>query len=168
LLRGVLRSEGDFSTLGRELEVVEAYLDIERARFEDRLRVRIDVPPSLKDFRVPVLLLQPIVENAVKHGIAATEDGGDVIVKARMESFKGARQLVIVVDDSGVGISEEVLRRGRRSGVGLRNVERRLFYQYGHGAKLSIDSTPGRGTTVKVLIPVASATRAEPSAQVAL
>ncbi len=75
LLRGVLRSEGEFTTLGRELELIESYLDIERARFEQRLRVRIDVPPTLRDLRVPPLLLQPIVENAVKHGIAPDCDG---------------------------------------------------------------------------------------------
>src|SRR5207237_6269311 len=70
LLRAVLRSEGEFTTLGRELEVVEAYLDIERARFEQRLRVRIDVPPGLAGLRVPPLLLQPIVATAVTHGIS--------------------------------------------------------------------------------------------------
>ena len=82
LLRGVLRSEGEFTTLGRELEIVEAYLDIEHARFEQRLRVRIDVPPGLRDIRVPPLLLQPLVENAVKHGIAPQRDGGEVSVSA--------------------------------------------------------------------------------------
>ena len=70
LLRGVLRSEGEFTTLGRELDVIESYLEIERARFEERLRVRIDVPTALRRIRVPPLLLQPVVENAVKHGIA--------------------------------------------------------------------------------------------------
>ena len=70
LLRGVLRSEGEFTTLGRELELIESYLEIERARFEERLRVTIDVPGALRDLRVPPLLLQPLVENAVKHGIA--------------------------------------------------------------------------------------------------
>ena len=70
LLRGVLRSDGALTTLGRELKLIESYLDIERARFDERLRVRIDVPLALRDARVPPLILQPIVENAVKHGIA--------------------------------------------------------------------------------------------------
>ena len=78
LLRGVLRSEGEFTTLGRELDIVESYLDIERARFEQRLRVAIDVPATLRHIRVPPLALQPLVENAVKHGIAHKENGGDV------------------------------------------------------------------------------------------
>src|SRR5436190_3745804 len=82
LLRGVLRSEGEFTTLGRELEVIEAYLDIERERFEQRLRVSIDVPMRLRDLRVLPLVLQPVVENAVKHGVAAKTSGGDVIIQA--------------------------------------------------------------------------------------
>src|SRR3977135_2277542 len=86
LLRSVLRSEGEFTTLGRELELVEAYLDIEHARFEQRLRVRIEVPQALRNIRVPPLLLQPIVENAVKHGIAPMRQGGDVTVTARIDS----------------------------------------------------------------------------------
>src|SRR5205814_5413260 len=76
LLRGVLRSEGELTTLGRELDLIESYLDIERARFEERLRVRIDVPAALKRLRVPPLLLQPVVENAVKHGIEPRRLGG--------------------------------------------------------------------------------------------
>ena len=75
LLRSVLRSEGEFTTLGRELEIVESYLEIERARFEERLRVRIDVPGALRSLRVPPLLLQPLVENAVKHGDRAAACG---------------------------------------------------------------------------------------------
>ena len=89
LLRAVLRSEGEFTTLGRELEVVEAYLDIERARFEDRLRVTIDVPTALAALRVPPLLLQPIVENAVKHGISTQRLGGDVTISARVDRSAG-------------------------------------------------------------------------------
>src|SRR5205085_7448824 len=80
LLRAVLRSEGAFTTLGRELDVIEAYLDIERARFEQRLRVSIDVPVRLRHIRLPPLVLQPLVENAVKHGVAPRVAGGDVTI----------------------------------------------------------------------------------------
>src|SRR5205085_567292 len=119
LLRAVLRSEGEFTTLGREIEVVEAYLDIERARFEQRLRVTIDVPAGLAPLRVPPLVLQPIVENAVKHGISRQRAGGEVTVTARIERRpQSPPELVLVVADTGAGVAADVLASGRRSGVG--------------------------------------------------
>jgi LytS/YehU family sensor histidine kinase len=155
LLRGVLRSEGEFTTLGRELEVIEAYLDIERARFDERLRVTIDVPAELREVRLPPLILQPLVENAVKHGISHKELGGDVTIRARVDSVDGdARQLTFVVHDTGAGTTPAALRHGRNRGVGLRNIERRLDYQYGPAASLSIESTAGVGTIVEVRLPV--------------
>jgi two-component system, LytTR family, sensor kinase len=155
LLRAVLRSEGEFTTLGRELEVVEAYLDIERERFEQRLRVTIDVPARLRHVRVPPFVIQPLVENAVKHGIAPTRLGGDVSVTAAIhESGASGRHLSIVVRDTGAGASAEALRRGRETGVGLRNVERRLACQYGQAASLSVRSAADEGTTVEIRLPV--------------
>jgi two-component system, LytTR family, sensor kinase len=154
LLRAVLRSESEFTTLGREIEMVEAYLDIERARFEDRLRVRVDVPAALRDCRVPPLLLQPVVENAVKHGIAPERHGGEVTVTARMErDERPAPVLVLVVRDDGAGASAESLRRGRDLGHGLTNIERRLSCHYGEAATLSVASAPGAGTTVEIHMP---------------
>jgi two-component system LytT family sensor kinase len=156
LLRGVLRSEGEFTTLGRELEIVESYLDIERARFEQRLRVRIDVPAGLRDLRVLPLVLQPVVENAVKHGIATQQRGGDVTVSARLalaEDGVDDTMLVLVVRDTGAGVAEAALRKGRANGVGLSNIERRLSYRYGTAATLSVVSEPGVGTTVEIRIP---------------
>ena len=156
LLRGVFTSEGQFTTLGREIDVVESYLDIERARFEDRLGVSIDVPVRLRAVRVPPLVLQPLVENAVKHGIAPREIGGHVAVRARVEpgGADHSRHLCLTVDDSGAGVSTEALRDGIDRGVGIRNVERRLKYQYGGAASLSIRSTPGKGTIVTVILPM--------------
>jgi two-component system LytT family sensor kinase len=155
LLRAVLRSEGEFTTLGREVEVIEAYLDIERARFEQRLRVTIDVPMALRSIRVPPLVLQPLVENAVKHGIAPLRLGGHVTVRARIEQRDGepARSLVLTVHDTGAGATPATLARGRESGVGLRNVERRLVCQYGTAAALSVHAVPGAGLTVEVRLP---------------
>lgn len=156
LLRGVLRSEGEFTTLGRELDIVESYLDIEKARFEHRLRVTIDVPTSLRHIRLPPLLLQPLVENAVKHGIAHKQSGGDVAVRARTERINDQpRQLAITVEDTGAGATSQSLQRGRRTGLGLRNVERRLECQYGTSASLSIRTAPGEGTTVEIRLPAA-------------
>jgi len=155
LLRGVLRSEGEFTTLGRELEVIESYLDIERARFDERLRVLIDVPAKLHHVRLPPLILQPLVENAVKHGISHKELGGDVTIRAWVEGADDhARELVLSVQDTGAGTTPSALQRGREAGVGLRNIERRLDYQYGPAASLSIESAAGIGTFVLVRLPV--------------
>jgi LytS/YehU family sensor histidine kinase len=153
LLRSVLRSEGEFTTLGRELELVESYLDIERARFEQRLRVQIDVPPALRSLRVPPLILQPLVENAVKHGIAPQRLGGQVTVSARLAGPAEMNALVLIVHDTGAGVTARELRAGRDRGVGLGNIERRLACQYGAAAALSIESALGEGTTVEVRIP---------------
>ena len=155
LLRAVLRSEGEFTTLGRELEVIEAYLDIELARFEHRLAVTIEVPFALRGIRVPPLVLQPLVENAVKHGIAPQRHGGAVTVRASLEAGQAETgRLVLTVYDTGAGASAAALERGRTSGVGLQNVERRLVGQYGKAASLSIRSVPGQGTTVEVRLPI--------------
>ena len=155
LLRSVLKTEGDFTTLGRELEVVEAYLDIERARFEDRLQVCIEVPAGVRAARVPPLLLQPLVENAVKHGVAPQRDGARVTVSASVGARAGDDyELSVVVQDTGAGASERALEWGRQRGVGLRNIERRLACQYGTRASLVIHSLPGRGTTVEIRLPV--------------
>jgi two-component system LytT family sensor kinase len=153
LLRSVLRSVGEFTTLGREIELIESYLEIEHARFEQRLRVRIDVPKALRNLRVPTLLLQPIVENAIKHGISPLLRGGDVTVAARLETADGTRALVLLVHDTGAGVSQMELQTGRAIGVGLGNVERRLACQYGDAAALSIESAPEAGTTVRIHMP---------------
>jgi two-component system LytT family sensor kinase len=155
LLRAVLRSEGEFTTLGRELDVVESYLDIERARFDERLNVIIDVPHALRVLRVPPFILQPLVENAVKHGIAPLRAGGTVTVRATLEQTLGAHpQLSLIVEDTGAGTSSDLLDQGRLAGVGLRNVERRLTCQYGDGASLSVESRPGAGTIAEVRMPL--------------
>ena len=84
----MLRPDGEFTTLGRELELVEHYLDIERERFEERLRVRLDVPQALRAVPIPSLVVQPLVENAIKHGVAPSTRGGDVAVVARRETAR--------------------------------------------------------------------------------
>jgi Histidine kinase/Histidine kinase-, DNA gyrase B-, and HSP90-like ATPase len=163
LLRGVLRSEGEFTTLSRELEMIESYLEIEHARFEQRLRVRVAVPSELGHIRIPPLLLQPIVENAVKHGVAPRAEGGEVVVAARLEPARaGMSQLVLTVSDSGNGATPLEMAHGRALGVGLQNVERRLTHQYGAAASLTIDSIPDRGTTVTITVPVDVGSLMEP------
>jgi signal transduction histidine kinase len=162
LLRGVLRSTAEFVTLHDELELIEAYLDIERARFEERLRVRVDIPPELLGAKIPAFVIQPIVENAIKHGIAPSRKGGDVIITASVKRLSDPATiddtegvLSIVVCDTGVGTSELALVRGRRRGIGLTNVEQRLRSYFGPAASLRIFSNVGSGTEVEVRMPLA-------------
>ncbi|HEY0972358.1 MAG TPA: histidine kinase [Gemmatimonadales bacterium] len=163
LLRAVLyRSQREFCTLGEELEVVRAYLSIEKARFEERLGVELDVPEELRAQRVPPLLLQPLVENAVKHGISPVRAGGVVTVTATLdEGSTGARLLRLVVRDTGRGLGagrvEEVGSGG--GGVGLANLERRLARYYGDDARLDVRSAPGGGTIAEVWLPASDGAR---------
>jgi two-component system, LytTR family, sensor kinase len=141
LLRAVLRADGEFVTLGEELELIVSYLDIERARFEERLRTNVDVPEELLSLRVPSLLVQPLVENAIKHGITPSRFGGEVSIRARMEQSSNEigedfETLSIIVSDTGLGASEIEWARGRRNGVGLSNLEERLRSYGGSSASL--------------------------------
>jgi len=148
LLRGVLRSTKEFQTLGEELKLIESYLEIERARFEERLSVKIDVPPELSKIRIPALLLQPLVENAVKHGITPKKEGGTIRISAEL----AGDCLTIQIADTGAGIDETELRLRRESRVGLNNVEQRLRLHFGRAARLIIQSTPESGTIVQIKI----------------
>jgi LytS/YehU family sensor histidine kinase len=159
LLRGVLRrSAGEFVTLGEELDIVESYLAIERARFEDRLIVRVDVDTGLRGLRVPPLLLQPLAENAVKHGIAQLRQGGTISISGTLDehAVDGKRYLRLSVVDTGAGISPDTMVRRKAKGTGLMNLEGRLSHYYGTSASLSVQSADGRGTRADLVIPLAS------------
>ena len=160
LLRGVLRrSTTEFSRLGDEIALVQAYLEIEEARFEERLRVRIVVDPALHELLIPSLLLQPLVENAVKHGIAPLAAGGDVEVRAELaeRAPDGPAVLRVTVRDSGVGHAAPGPFDPPGEGLGLANVAQRLRAHFGDAASLAIDGTPGAGTTVHLVLPVRAA-----------
>jgi hypothetical protein len=151
LLRGVLRSGAGPVTLREELDLVSAYLDIEKARFEERLDVQIDVPDSLGAATVPPLILQPLVENAIKHGVACSRNGGEVRIEAR----RTVGFLILTVINTGAPATEFQIAQGRRRGVGLANIEQRLQHLYGGIARLSLASGPA-GTIAEVTIPVAA------------
>lgn len=154
LLRAVLRApSGEFVTISEEIELIESYLAIERARFEDRLRITIDVPNEARGLRIPPLVIQPLVENAIKHGISPNKRGGEVIVSVIPPS-RGAGEFRVTVRDTGAGIDDIAFAQGRRRGVGLTNVERRLEYFYGPAASLHFASQPGAGTTVELRVPI--------------
>lgn len=163
LLRAVLRApSGELATLGEEMDLLESYLAIERARFEERLSVKVAVPPELRNLRIPPLVVQPLVENAIKHGIAPCKSGGELILSAWLEKSSTGRpggELCISVKDTGVGVSPMTFEKNRRSGVGLANVERRLECFFGDAASLAFHSEPGQGTTAEIRVPVGEAVK---------
>ena len=153
LLRGVLKSEGEFTTVGRELEMVEHYLKIEHERFEERLRVRIDVPQALRAIRIPVLVLQPLVENAIKHGVAPSRNGGDVEVSASIVNGSIPQLLRIAVRNSGAPLHAAGPRAsGER--VGVDNVRRRLIGHYGPTASLTLLTDDTGSTVAELSVPL--------------
>lgn len=156
LLRGVLRSEGDFTTLGREIELVEHYLKIEHERFEERLRVRIDVPQALRRLRIPALVVQPLVENAIKHGVAPSTNGGDVEVTAWLDAAKDGERLHVSVRNTGAPLQPGAPRDAGEH-VGVENVRRRLAGHYGGRALLTLAAEPGRGTIAELILPIVEA-----------
>jgi two-component system, LytTR family, sensor kinase len=149
--RYAFRRERPYVTLADELHYVEKYLNLERARFGDRLRVRLAVAPEILPAVVPVLSLQPLVENAVRHGI---EGSGSVLIEITGQDL-GADVLVRVRDD-GVGMSAAAVQAaltGRSGGIGLQNVHRRLESSFGPGYGLAIESAEGEGTEVRLTVP---------------
>jgi two-component system LytT family sensor kinase len=150
LLRGVLRSPEGGTTLGDEIDLVSAYLEIERARFEERLHIDIDVPRELRGIRVPALMIQPLVENAIKHGIANCRSGGRVAIVIRADGDT----LAITVRNSGARVTDLDIARGRKRGVGLANLDARLRHQYGDAASLTLVATADE-TRAEIVLPIA-------------
>lgn len=150
LLRGVLSSTDEFCTLGDEIRLIESYLDIERARFEEKLRVTINIPEELGNIRVPALILQPLVENAIKHGVSENKLGGEVRISASMSNDTGQQRARLTVWDSGPGV------RGKKivgTGVGIRNVKDRLATYYGGEAGFSLKCDEKNGTEAVIELP---------------
>ena len=152
LLRSVLTSNDEFCTLRDEISLIENYLEIERARFEEKLRVTIDVPDNLKHLRVPALILQPLVENAIKHGISENKNGGSLRISAEMVKHDGRDILVLSVFDTGSGSSAR--KSVKPMGVGLNNVKERLRNYYGTKAALEVSIDPEEGTRAEAKFPV--------------
>jgi two-component sensor histidine kinase len=159
LLRKVLSSSDEYVSVGEEMDLIEAYLDIERARFEDRLRVCLDVPWKLRSLRIPALLIQPIVENALKHGVSKRSDGGEIRIECRLDGM----QACITVSDTGAGATSSELAAGRSTGVGLASVERRLACLGDPRAGMHIESVPEIGTTVEVKLTAEWIANGQPS-----
>lgn len=142
------RSDKEFVSLSDELEFAEAYLDIEKARFGDDLRVTERIDARARNALLPGLILQPLVENAVKHGISPKIGGGEVRIEAGLEDG----DLRLSISDTGVGIRSRDTLYDR--GVGLRSVRDRLVRLYGPRYAPTISSTDGEGTRVTVRVPL--------------
>jgi anti-sigma regulatory factor (Ser/Thr protein kinase) len=160
LLRAVLRRPaGEAITLAEEIELIESYLAIERERFEERLLVQIDVPEELRSISVLPLLIQPLVENAVKHGISPLKRGGTVSVSASMDigddGERPTHALRVTVTDTGTGLADVTIGGGKKGeGVGLRSIEQRIALHYGASATLTVTNAAGRGTRAELRLPV--------------
>ncbi len=151
MFRYVLRhGELDFVPLADELEMARAYLDIECARFGDRLRVETRVDPPSLQHPIPNLILQPLVENAVKHGLSRKLGGGTV----RIEAILTDGCLELSIGDDGLGMPAAALERVYECGIGLRNLRDRLERLYGPAHLPEITSAPGSGTRVRLRLPV--------------
>lgn len=148
-----------FIPLEKELEHVEAYLALAEARFSDRCRVEWDVDPALKDVLIPPFILQPLVENAVKHAFPKANGQTGTL---RIRAYKKDGKLIIAAEDDGRGIDPKILDLlGRRqitssegTGTALWNIKKRVEELYGSRGTFSIESRPGRGTKVRMTLPL--------------
>lgn len=149
-----LNTDDGMTTLSKELELVRAYLSIEQARFKERLQIHYHLMDEI-DCTLPLLTIQPLVENAIRHGIMCRMEGGEIHITIAPESDR----VRIEVRDNGVGIQPERIKqffelKQNQRGVGIANIHRRLTAQYGDG--LHIESKPNQGTVIYFYIPYQS------------
>lgn len=149
IMRGRLRNQGHFAPLRDELAFIEDYLSIELVRFGDKLRVAKNIDPATLDMLVPSMLLQPLIENSIRHGISSKVDGGTVTLRTAQSNGR----LWIEVEDDGVGIPEADLAGILNKGIGVSNVKERLKVLYNQDYRMLIDSQPGRGTRIEIELP---------------
>jgi two-component system LytT family sensor kinase len=149
VLRRLLRKHEHFSALRDELSFIEDYLSIEVTRFGDKLRFEADVAEDTLDMLVPSMLLQPLVENCIKHGLSSKVEGGTIRIRTRRSDAR----LHLLVEDDGVGIPEAKLATLLEHGIGVSNVNERLKVLFGSEYRMWIDSQPGRGTRIQLEMP---------------
>jgi two-component system LytT family sensor kinase len=149
MLRRLMRSTDHFVTLREELESIDEYLDIEVVRFGPQLRVDKQIAVQTLDVIVPSMILQPLVENSIKHGLANKVGGGRITIKTLVRDG----HTIIEVHDDGQGMTEDQLGHALGDGIGLSNVNERLRTIYGANYHLTLTSVPGQGTCATVAIP---------------
>ncbi len=161
ILRRLLRQHETFVPLHEELEFIDDYLGIEEIRFgRDKLQIFKEIDEETLDAFIPSMLLQPIIENAIKHGLAPRLEGGEI----RLRTHRRDGRLLIDIEDNGIGISPERLREVYGGGIGISNVHERLRLLYGEQFKMDIRSQEGEGTQIHIEIPEVSAAEPAPSA----
>ena len=149
LLRRLLRSRDHFVTLREELESIDEYLDIEVIRFGPQLKVEKQISPDTLDIIVPSMILQPLVENSIKHGFSRKVGGGRIVIR----SVRQNAHAIIEVEDDGLGMTEDRLNTALSDGIGLSNVNERLSVIYGAAYRVRITSVPNLGTIIRLEIP---------------
>jgi two-component system LytT family sensor kinase len=149
LLRRLLRSRDHFVTLREELESIDEYLDIEVIRFGAQLHVEKQISPDTLDVIVPSMILQPLVENSIKHGFSRKVGGGRIVIRSARQNDHA----VIEVEDDGLGMTEDRLSTALNDGIGLSNVNERLSVIYGAAYTVRITSVPNLGTIIRLEIP---------------
>ena len=154
LLRASLDTVDEEISVRQELAMLQAYFDIERMRFGDRLKITIHAERAAYDARVPPFLVQPLAENAIQHGIAPRATGGAVTLRAQVRGGAGENMLVLELSDDGVGMRDDA-----REGIGLRITRQRLQTLYRGAGALSVQPRPGGGTIATIELPFASAVR---------
>jgi signal transduction histidine kinase len=137
-------------TVAQEVETLKLYLEIEKMRFEARLRPSFDVDPRVEKARLPSLLLQPLVENAIKYAVTPQEDGADIAVSAQLAGDR----VQITVSDTGPGLIGKKPRPSLSTGVGLANIRERLAQSFGEDHRFETRSNPGGGFRVRIEIPL--------------
>ncbi len=146
LLRASLQqTRENITTLADELELVQAYLEIQAIRMDTRLVFQFHIDPSVRSLPIAPLLLQPLVENALKHGIDPLEQGGEIIINAVAREQSA---FTVSVSDTGVGIAATT-----SGGIGIKNVQQRLQARYGDNASLSFTENQPRGTVATLTLP---------------
>lgn len=159
LLRYNLKQEDQLHTIGAEIDNIEKYLYIQKARFKNRLEYEIEVPEHIKSYRIHNMIIQPIVENALIHGITPKRDGGKIKIYA--EEYN--REIVISIMDNGNGFPKDVLQKIQRSesksGLGFRSTDNRLKRYYGEHYGLKIVKSDYSGSTVTITIPAQTVVR---------
>ena len=160
LLRNNLKDIDKLRTIAEEVKSIRDYLIIQNTRFGDRIQAEIDIEPQLFDISIPALTLQPLVENAIIHGLEPKRDGGKVSITGRSEGDR----IIITIADTGVGVPPERIRsifrsekrtvtKGQTTGLGIVNVHKRIQHLFGSDYGVSMESTVGEGTRIYIQLP---------------